>query len=49
MTVLKVKAVAQAKIRELEGMLSQKGTNKEEEVIFSFLNQPYFLDIPPPF
>uniref|UniRef100_A0A915NRK9 Uncharacterized protein n=1 Tax=Meloidogyne floridensis TaxID=298350 RepID=A0A915NRK9_9BILA len=32
MTVLKVKAVAQAKIRELEGMLSQKGTNKEEEI-----------------
>ncbi|CAK5115882.1 unnamed protein product [Meloidogyne enterolobii] len=32
MTVLKVKAVAQAKIRELEGMLCQKGTNKEEEI-----------------
>nr|CAD2128460.1 unnamed protein product [Meloidogyne enterolobii] len=32
MTVLKLKAVAQAKIRELEGMLSQKGTNKEEEI-----------------
>ncbi|KAL7070657.1 hypothetical protein ACQ4LE_009672 [Meloidogyne hapla] len=32
LTVLKVKAVAQAKIRELEGMLSQKGTNKEEKI-----------------
>ncbi|KAF7637139.1 hypothetical protein Mgra_00003528, partial [Meloidogyne graminicola] len=31
--VLKVKAMAQAKIRELEGMLSQKGTNKEEEFL----------------